>query len=630
MIPMSIEIELLILRTALCAVTVSLSVIIALLLRRQARTLEEKRRSDSRYRVVVDQAGDGVFLVDAQTGRLTEANSSLRRRLGYSPDEIVALKVEDVLVEIPISMDTAAFARLTNTRSAPRTIKQRCKNGQLLDVEVTVSHLEIEGRQMLCYISHDVTERKNIELELLRNQRRLDHLAHHDALTGLSNRLFLRTHLEQALQSCRAGDGLAVMLLDLDNFKIINDSFGHNVGDELLVELARQLKKFVETRGVVARLGGDEFVVVLSNVTGPDAASSTADGILNIVATPQRVAGRAINTSVSIGVTLCPQDSQDLDCVLRNADLAMYKAKESGRNNVQFFQPELNAQVRHRLTMEHDLRRAIESKQFVVHYHPLVAIANRRIVGLEALVRWEHPRLGLVSPGKFIPIAEESGLIVQIGEHVLRTVCDQVMRWQNAQVPIVPVAVNWSAIQLQRQSVVEVIHRILGETGMQPNLLSLEITEGALMRNARQHASALQVLRDSGVRIQIDDFGTGYSSLSYLRELPIDTLKIDRSFINHVDDNPADQAIVSAILAMARSLGLRVVAEGIETAAQLEVLHHHGCEVAQGFYFSRPLPAEQCRALLEELATRTSFTETVRMRLKKGSPSIVAPIRASM
>jgi diguanylate cyclase (GGDEF)-like protein/PAS domain S-box-containing protein len=627
---MSIEMELLIVRTALCVVTLALGAVIALLLRRQARTLEEKRRSDSRYRVVVDQAGDGVFLVDAQTGRLTEANSSLRRRLGYSPDEIVALKVEDLLVEMPISMDTAAFARLTNTRSAPRTIKQRCKNGQLLDVEVTVSHLEIEGRQMLCYISHDVTERKNIELELLRNQRRLDHLAHHDALTGLSNRLFLRTHLEQALQSCRAGDGLAVMLLDLDNFKIINDSFGHNVGDELLVELARQLKKFVGTRGVVARLGGDEFVVVLNNLTGPDAASSTADGILKIIATPQRVAGRAINTSVSIGVTLCPQDSQDLDCVLRNADLAMYKAKESGRNNVQFFQPELNAQVRHRLTMEHDLRRAIEGGQFVVHYHPLIAIANRRIVGLEALVRWEHPQLGLVPPGKFIPIAEESGLIVQIGEHVLRTVCEQVMRWQSAQVPIVPVAVNWSAIQLQRQSVVEVIHRILGETGMQPNLLSLEITEGALMRNARQHASALQVLRDSGVRIQIDDFGTGYSSLSYLRELPIDTLKIDRSFINHVDENLADQAIVSAILAMAKSLGLRVVAEGIETAAQLEVLHHHGCEVAQGFYFSRPLPAEQCRALLEELATRTSFTETVRMRLRKESPSIVAPIRASM
>jgi diguanylate cyclase (GGDEF)-like protein/PAS domain S-box-containing protein len=629
MIPMSIEIELSILRIALCVLAIVFSAIIALLLRRQARTLEEKRRSDSRYRVVVDQAGDGVFLVDAQTGRLTEANSSLRRRLGYSPDEIVALKVEDILVEMPISMDTAAFARLTNTRSAPRTIKQRCKNGQLLDVEVTVSHLEIEGRQMLCYIAHDVTERKNIELELLRNQRRLDHLAHHDALTGLSNRLFLRTHLEQALQSCRAGCGLAVMLLDLDNFKIINDSFGHNVGDELLVELARQLKKFVGARGVVARLGGDEFVVVLSNVAGPDAASSSADGILKIISTPQRVAGRAINTSVSIGVTLCPQDSQDLDCVLRNADLAMYKAKESGRNNVQFFQPELNAQVRHRLTMEHDLRRAIESNQFVVHYHPLVAISNRRIVGLEALVRWEHPQHGLVPPGKFIPIAEESGLIVPIGEHILRTVCEQLMRWRSAEVPIVPVAVNWSAIQLQRQSVVEVVHRILGETGMQPHLLSLEITEGALMRNARQHAPALQVLRDSGVRIQIDDFGTGYSSLSYLRELPIDTLKIDRSFINHVDDNPADQAIVSAILAMARSLALRVVAEGIETAAQLEVLHHHGCEVAQGFYFSRPLPAEQCRALLEELATRTSFTETVRMRLRKESPSTVAAIRAS-
>lgn len=619
MTPTSLEPELLILISAFCVVTLTLSCTIAVLLRRHARTLEEKRRSDSRYRTVIDQAGDGVFLVDAETGRVTEANPSLRRKLGYSADEITSLKVENILVETPVSLDTAAFARLTNTRSSPRSIKQRCKNGRLLDVEVTVSHLEVDGRHALCYITHDVTERKNIELELLRNQRRLDHLAHHDALTGLPNRLFLRTHLEQELQTCGAGAGLAVMLLDLDNFKIINDSFGHNVGDELLVELARQLKKFVGPRGIVARLGGDEFVVSLSNIAGPDAAAADADGILNLIAAPLRVAGRVISTSVSIGVTLCPQDSQDLDSVLRNADLAMYKAKEIGRSNVQFFKPEMNAHVRHRLTMEHALRHAIENKQFVLHYHPLVAIATRRIVGLEALVRWEHPEFGLMPPSKFIPIAEESGLIVPIGEHILRTVCEQVMRWQEADVPTVPVAVNWSAIQLQRQSVVETVHRILDETGMQPTLLSLEITEGALMRNARQHAAALQVLRDSGVRIQIDDFGTGYSSLSYLRELPIDTLKIDRSFVNHVDENPADEAIVSAILAMAKSLGLRVVAEGIETVSQLEVLNRHGCEVAQGFFFSRPLPAERCRALLEELATRTSFTETVRLRLRDRS-----------
>lgn len=614
---------------ALCVVTLVLSAIIAALFRWQARTLEEKRRSDSRYRTVVDQADDGIFLVDAITGRLTEANTSLRRRLGYSADEIAGLKVEDILVEAPVGLDTAAFARLTNTRSSPRAIKHRCKNGQLLDVEVTVSHLEIDGRQALCYIAHDVTERKNIELELLRNQRRLDHLAHHDALTGLPNRLFLRTHLEQALQVCGADGGLALMLLDLDNFKIINDSCGHNVGDELLVELARQLKKFVGSRGIVARLGGDEFVIVLSDVTEPEAAASDANAILTMLTTPLRIAGRVISTSVSIGVTLCPRDSRDLDSVLRNADLAMYKAKASGRSNVQFFRPEMNTQVRRRHTMEHALRRALKSNQFIVHYHPLIAIATRRIVGLEALVRWEHPRLGLVPPSKFIPIAEESGLIVPIGEHILRTVCEQVVLWQQAGVPIVPVAVNWSAIQLQRQSVVEVVHRILGETGMQPQLLALEITEGELMRNARQHAAALQVLRDAGVCIQIDDFGTGYSSLSYLRELPIDTLKIDRSFINHVDENPADQAIVSAILAMAKSLGLRVVAEGVETAAQLEVLNGHGCEVAQGFFFSRPLPAEQCRTLLEELAIRPLFTETLRMRLKGEVPSIVAPIRVS-
>lgn len=623
---LSLESILLVLITSLCVVTLTLGGAIAVLLRRQARALEEKRRSDSRYRTVIDQAGDGIFLVDAQSGRLTEANPSLRRRLGYSEDEITSLKVEDVLFETPTSLDTAAFARLSNTRSCPRSIKQRCKNGQLLDVEVTVSQLEVSGRRALCYITHDITERKNIELELLRNQRRLDHLAHHDALTGLPNRLYLRTYLEEALLACSSEAGLSVMLLDLDNFKIINDSYGHNVGDELLVEIARQLKKVFGSRGIVARLGGDEFVVALSNVSGQEAAAADADAVLKMIAAPLRVAGRVISTSVSVGVTLCPGDSKDLDSVLRSADLAMYKAKESGRSNVQFFLPEMNEQVRHRLTMEHALRHAIEHNQLVVHYHPLVAIASRRIVGLEALVRWEHPQFGLMAPSKFIPIAEECGLIVPIGEYILKTVCEQVMRWQRADVPIVPVAVNWSAIQLQRQSVVEVVHRILNETGMKPSLLSLEITEGALMRDARQHATALQVLRDSGVRIQIDDFGTGYSSLSYLRELPIDTLKIDRSFVNHVDENPADQAIVSAILAMAKSLGLRVVAEGIETASQLEMLHRHGCEVAQGFFFSRPLPAERCRALLEELAVRSSFTETVRMRLRKGMASGLAAV----
>lgn len=624
---MSLDPGTLLVIAALCALTLALGCATAVLFRRQARALEEKRLSDSRYRTVVEQAGDGIVLVDAETRRLTEANYSLRRKLGYSAAEIGELTIEDILVETLPDADTVAIDRITNTRSRPRTLKQRCKNGQLLDVEVTVSRLEIDGRQMLCYIAHDVTERKTIEHELLRNQQRLDHLAHHDSLTGLPNRLFLRTYLEQALQAGSADAGFAVLLLDLDNFKVINDSYGHNVGDELLVEVAQLLKKLVGPRGIVARLGGDEFVIVLSDVITRDIAASDADAILSVLTSPLRVAGRVIRTSVSIGITLYPQDSCDLKSILRHADLAMYQAKEAGRNKVRFFQAELKKRVRHRLTREQALRRALQTNQFVVHYHPQVALATRRIVGLEALVRWAHPQLGLVPPSKFIPIAEESGLIVPIGEHILRTVCEQVVRWQDARVPTVPVAVNWSAIQLQRQSVVEVVHRVLRETGMQPKLLSLEITEGALIRNMEQQAAALQSLRDAGVRIQIDDFGTGYSSLSYLRELPVDTLKIDRSFINHVAENPADRAIVSAILFMAKSLGLRVVAEGVETAAQLDVLNRYGCEVAQAFSFSRPLPADQCRTLLEELAAPPSFTDTLKLRLRRSLPSALVPIR---
>jgi diguanylate cyclase (GGDEF)-like protein/PAS domain S-box-containing protein len=612
---------------ALCVLTLVLGGANAVLYRRQARVLEEKRRSDSRYRTVVEQACDGILLVDAASGRVTEANYSVRRRLGYSAEEIVGLKLEDILVETLIDPERVALDTMTNTRSRPRTLQQRCKNGELLDVEVAVSHLEIDGRPMLCYVAHDVTERNNIELELLRNQRRLDHLANHDALTGLPNRRFLRSYLEQASHVCGGEGGFAVLLLDLDNFKAINDSYGHNVGDELLVEVAQQLKKFVGSRGIVARLGGDEFVTVLSGEVARDAVASAADALLRELTTPLRVAGRVINTSVSIGITLYPEDSSDLESVLRNADLAMYKAKEAGRHNVRFFEPDMKSQARCRLTMEQALREALKSQQLVVHYHPQIEIATRRIVALDALVRWAHPQLGLVPPSKFIPIAEESGLIVPIGEHILRTVCEQVVRWQAAGVPTVPVAVNWSAAQLQRQQIVEVVYRILKETGMSPKLLAIEITEGPLVRNLQEHAAAFQALRDLGVRIQIDDFGTGYSSLNYLRKLPVDTLKIDRSFINHVAENPADLAIVSAILSMAKSLGMRVVAEGVETAAQLDVLSRHGCEVAQAFSFSRPLPADQCRTLLQEVAARPSFTDTLRMRLRKDFPAIMSPAR---
>lgn len=357
---MSMEPGALLAIAALCVLTLVLGCANAVLYRRQVRALEEKRRSDSRYRTVVEQAGDGILLVDAATGRLAEANYSLRCRLGYSEEEIAGLKLEDVLIEALPDDDTTALGG--GTRSRPRTLKQRCKNGELRDVEVTVSHLEIDGRRMLCYITHDVTERNNIELELLRNQRRLDHLAHHDSLTGLPNRLFLRTYLQQALQERTDEGGFAVMLLDLDNFKVINDSYGHTAGDELLVEVAQRLKKFVGSRGIVARLGGDEFVVVL-NVVEREVAAAGADALLRVLTSPLRIAGRAFGTSVSIGVTLYPQDSGDIESVLRHADLAMYEAKEAGRNNVRFFQSDTKKQALHRLAMEQALRDALQGQR---------------------------------------------------------------------------------------------------------------------------------------------------------------------------------------------------------------------------------------------------------------------------
>jgi EAL domain-containing protein (putative c-di-GMP-specific phosphodiesterase class I) len=301
--------------------------------------------------------------------------------------------------------------------------------------------------------------------------------------------------------------------------------------------------------------------------------------------------------------------------LLGHADLALSETKSDGRGSVQFFNSQMNAQVRQRLELVSALRQALETDELTVHYQPVVDIASRRVLSLEALVRWQHPRLGLISPGEFIPVAEESGLIVPLGERVLRMVCKQVVLWEKEGVPIVPVAVNLSPQQFQRQSVSQLVQDILRETGMAAHHLALEITEGSLMSDVQRYANDLQALRSAGVRISVDDFGTGYSSLSYLKHLPLDTLKIDRSFISQVDTNSADEAIVSAILAMARSLSLKVVAEGVETASQLAVLERHGCQMAQGYYFGRPLPAEACLTLLSELAKRPSFTETLRMQL---------------
>jgi diguanylate cyclase (GGDEF)-like protein len=450
----------------------------------------------------------------------------------------------------------------------------------------------------------------------------LAHLAHHDPLTSLPNRLYLRDYLEQALQTRTADSGFVVMFLDLDDFKDINDVRGHDVGDELLVEVAKKLKRYVGSRGIVVRLGGDEFVIVLRDVLDSPTAVIDANAIRETLASSLLLAGRETSASVSIGISLCPADAQDVVTLMRHADLAMYKAKQAGRGNVQLFRTEMNTGTRRRLAMERAMRRALKAGEFTVHFQPLVEVATRRIVSLEALVRWQHPRLGLIPPDKFIGIAEDSGLILPLGEFVLRAVCAQLMQWQREGVPVVPVAVNWSVIQLQRQSIVDLVRQVLDETGLNPQLLAFEITEGALIHDVDRQACALQALRDMGVRILIDDFGTGYSSLSYLRNLPIDTLKIDRSFISQVDVNPADLAIVSAIFAMAKSLGLRVVAEGVETAAQLEVLNAHHCEIAQGYFFSRPLPADQCSTLLQELAIRPSFTDTLRLRMRGGVPTV--------
>jgi diguanylate cyclase (GGDEF)-like protein len=451
-----------------------------------------------------------------------------------------------------------------------------------------------------------VSLRRKIESQLLEKQQHLDHLAHHDQLTGLPNRLYLAAHLPEAIaEAQRTGASLAVLFLDLDRFKHINDSRGHEVGDKLLKTVAQRIKTTVRTEDVVVRMGGDEFIVVLKNVKGPQPVNETAARINEALGEPVIIDGRPLVTTVSIGVSFYPRDGADIGELLRHSDTAMYQAKDRGRNNFQLFSPVMDRKLKERIAVEASLRTAIEQKQLDVHYQPIIDIESHRVTGLEALLRWKHPLHGFVAPGRFIGVAEETGLIVPIGEFVLERVMDDAARWREmgwSPVPV-PVAVNISAVQLQRSDLPATIRRLTQLHGLKTSMLQVELTESAVFehREARTGESsedAISQLRELGVRIAIDDFGTGYSSLSYLKRWRVDYVKIDRSFVRDLVTDMSDLAIVGAIIAMARHLNIQVVAEGIEGWQQLEKLRQLHCNLAQGYLFAKPTPAAQCRRFL--------------------------------
>jgi diguanylate cyclase (GGDEF)-like protein len=481
--------------------------------------------------------------------------------------------------------------------------KTRALNSRLLEVES-------KHEEFLEQAEYARAIQRKVEAQLLDRQQRLDRLAHHDQLTGLPNRHFLADHLPLAMEESRKSRmPLALLFLDLDRFKHVNDTHGHEVGDKLLQEVAQRIKSSVRADDVVVRMGGDEFVVILNNIRSLEQANETAARILASLTVPLVIADKPLVTTVSIGLSLFPRDGEDVGSLLRHSDTAMYQAKDCGRNNFQVFSPIMDRKLHERVSIETRLRAALELGQFDVHYQPILDIETNAVVALEALIRWRDPEDGLIAPARFLPVAEESGLIEPIGQFVWRHVAQDMARWREQNLTLVPVAVNVSASQLLRSDLCSLIIEVTRENRIDPALLQIELTEGAMLqkvdhRSGRSSEAVINEVRGLGVRISIDDFGVGYSSLGYLKRLRVDNLKIDRSFIRDLVTDSNDYAIVAAIFAMAKHLRIGIIVEGVEGWPQLEMLRGLGCRFAQGFLLARPTTAENCAQFLKNSPVR--------------------------
>jgi diguanylate cyclase (GGDEF)-like protein/PAS domain S-box-containing protein len=568
------------------------------------RVLRRRAQGGGPLQAAFDQSPSGMLLVDSETLKVIAANPALQRSLDYTPEELSGISLTQLLSDA--STDTEELMRRLRDPNPrlPARIQQRRKDGKLQNVEVSGHVLEIRQRRALCFTINDISLRSKVEAQLLEKQQHLDHLAHHDQLTGLPNRLFLAAHLPGAIEEARAArQMLAVLFLDLDRFKHINDSRGHETGDKLLKTVAQRIRDTMRSDDVVVRMGGDEFIVVLKNVQAAEQVLDAAGRINDALSNPVVVDGRPLVTTVSVGVSVFPRDGNDMGELLRHSDTAMYQAKDRGRNNYQLFNPSMDRKVKERIAIETSLRVALQNHQLDVHYQPIIDIQSNHVVALEALLRWKHPTHGYIPPERFIAVAEDTGLIVPIGEFVLERVVLDLVGWGRSGCTLAPVAVNISAVQLQRSNLPQTILDLTRKHGIKASLLQLELTESAVFerregRTGESNEDAVSRLRELGVRLAIDDFGTGYSSLSYLKRWRVDYLKIDRSFVRDLVTDMSDLAIVGAIIAMARHLNIQVVAEGIEGWQQLEKLRHLGCNLAQGYLFAKAAPQEQCRRFL--------------------------------
>jgi len=551
---------------------------------------------------VIESIADAVLVLDS-AGKIERANAVARTMLGGEGPAAEKAQLDNLLAAL--NRDPNGGRAVETTIAVP--------GGETIAVEVSRSVLLHDGNPIgSVLVLRDIRDRKRAE-------ERLRYMANYDELTGLPNRSLFSDRLEQTLNLARRGGREAgCIFIDLDRFKAVNDTYGHGIGDKLLKLVAQRLQESVRSVDTVGRLSGDEFAIAMSDLAKADDANHVAQKVVSALAHPFDLDGHQTYMTASLGIAVYPSDGEDAEVLLRNADMAMFRAKEQGRNAYQFYLPQMNERAAERLRMETQLRLALERGEFLLHYQPKANLSSGEISGFEALLRWRHPERGMVPPLEFISILEETGLIVAVGEWVLRTACAQIGHWQAQGVPR-PVAVNLSARQFQDKNLSLVVSAIVADSGIDPGLLEIELTESMLMDNAEEAVRTLNKINAGGVTLAIDDFGTGYSSLAYLRRFPLDVLKIDRAFIRDSATSPDDAAIVLAMINLAHSIRLKVVAEGVETEAQLSFLRMHGCDEMQGYYFARPLPVAECtRALAENWRLKPPAIGAV-----PGAPSIL-------
>lgn len=561
-----------------------------------------KQEVEARFHSLFAHSLDGIAYYGPD-GRCISANRAFCGILGYPEGEILGIHFNQITPEKWRSQRELIKQQLFSRGVTDLLEKEYLrKDGTLVPVSVRVAmHHDASGKPVGAWtIVRDISEYKRALLQLQENEARMEYLAYHDVLTRLPNRLLFQDRVSKALERARRHRRkLAVLLLDLDRFKNINDSLGHTVGDQFLMEISTRLSRVIRDCDTAARIGGDEFVVVLEDFEDVSNVSNVAAKLLKVLSEPIRVEQRELYTTASIGISIYPGDGDTVEALIKAADAAMYRAKEKGKNNFHFYTEDINRRTFELLLLENDLRRALDHNQFFVAYQPQFALSDGALVGVEALMRWQHPVQGLVAPAEFIPLAEETGLIVPLGRWMLRASCCQFKQWLDQGYALGRIAVNLSVRQFRQPGLVEDITDILNEVGLSPEYLELEITESIAMDNVEATVEKLEVLKGMGLQLSIDDFGTGYSSLSYLKRFAIDKLKIDKSFVRDIATDPNDAAIAASTIALAHKMGLKVIAEGVETAEQVAFLREQGCDEVQGFFYGKPMTAADLERLLE-------------------------------